>query len=285
MADFEFQSWKERCDRYFSSISDTGKDRDQEKQTKNDSENSRDKRAARNEFFDDGEKGWKDLSEIKNAYSENSFVRNVRYILSMLDVHGSKLATKTKGTVGFIIWMILIVGFIISLSILLYFMLTDYLRESSTFRITGIASSERAPPSDMSLTVCNLNVIKKSKLADTSLQDLNLFISGNTKLSKTPDRSSVSEVFENNEKLKEFVTRHNPGKISELIKIIENDVIVQELTSSSDLSLLYRLSKYGRPQILKEVIQLSVNDLEKAGNEANETLVRCWKDYTKCQPR
>ncbi|XP_060572309.1 acid-sensing ion channel 5-like isoform X2 [Ruditapes philippinarum] len=285
MADFESQSWKDRCDRYFTSISDTGKDRDQEKTAKNDSENSREKRASLDDFFDDGEKGWKDLSEIKKAFSEHWFLRHIRNALSVLDIHGSNIASKAKNTVGFTIWAILTLVSVITFGILLYFMLQEYLNRPSSFRVTSLSTSERVVSSDISLTVCNLNVIKKSRLPDTGLNELHKFVSGETKAAPRTEKVTVKEMIESNEKLTEFVTEHNPGKVSELVKSIENDVIVQELIHSSEESLLFRLSKYARPQILREVTHITKDDVERAGHVTNETLVQCWRDNSECQLR
>ena len=109
----EYESqWKDRCERYFSSISDTGKDRDQEKHGGDEQRNTRENHAS-NELLVNEEKVWKDLSEVRNALSEHWLIRKARSTLFMLDVHGSKVASKTKSSVGFVFWLFIVLCFII----------------------------------------------------------------------------------------------------------------------------------------------------------------------------
>ncbi|XP_045156231.2 amiloride-sensitive sodium channel subunit alpha-like [Mercenaria mercenaria] len=285
MADeFESQSWKDRCDRYFSSISDTGKDRDQEKHAKNDSENTRERRVMKNGLLDDNDKEWRDLSEVRNVFSEYWLLRSARRVMSMLDIHGARVASKTTGTVGFIIWMIIVVISVLTFGSLLYFILRDYSDEPSTFRINSIRQSKGLISDDISLTVCNLNVIKKSQLVNSGLNDLDDLINGKNIIVTREETNTVREELETNKKLKAFLLTRNTDTFSEFVASTENDIVVQELTRSSNLSLLHRLSQYGKPGLLKEVVQLSKADVEKMGHATNETLVKCWKDNRQCQP-
>lgn len=280
--ELDSQSWQERCERYFTSISDTGKDRDQEKHLRNDSENSREKREKEN--MDDNDKVWKDLSEVRKRFSEYWLVRRARKALSILDIHGARVAGKTKGTPWAIFWMVIVLISVVTFGVLLFYIMTEYLNQTPEYRIKSM-TSHKLDSSEISLTVCNLNLIRKSKLTDSKLNDLKSFLDGVNDNKRTTEKPSAKEVINANVELKTLLLNNFSDKLSDVFAYFDDDVVMQELTSSSDIPLLHRLSNYGKPELLKKIARVSKTLVEQFGHKTNETLAQCWIGNTLCQEK
>lgn len=280
--ELDSQSWQDRCERYFTSLSDTGKDRDQEKHHRNESENSREKRD--HEDMDDNDKVWKDLSEVRKRFSEYWLVRRARTVLSVLDCHGARVAGKTKGTPWVIFWMVIVLISVVTLGVLLFYIMTEYINQAPAYRIINM-TSHKLDSSEISLTVCNLNLIRKSKLTDPELNDLKLFLDGVNQNERTAEKSSAKEVINANLELKALLLNKFSDKLSDVFAYFDEDVVMQELTSSSDVPLLHRLSSYGKPELLKEVARVSKTLVEQFGHKTNKTLAQCLIGNRLCQEK
>lgn len=279
--DFDSNSWQDRCDRYFTSISDTGKDRDQEKHSFNHIERARETNDPKTRLTEDDDKLWKDLSEVRKRLSEHWLLRRARQVLSELDIHGARKAVKSKGTVGFIFWLLTIFISIVAFGSLVYVLGKELWNRPVFYQVNGMESL-RKETDFASVTICNLNLIKKSKLHTSSLTELKSMTIDNKIYQARSDNVTVRDTINANAKLKSFLTERIPKAFFDLVATIENDVVVKELTTSSNESLLYRVSRYGKADLVKEVAHISKTDIQKMGYTTSEMLVRCWKDNVQC---
>lgn len=273
---FDTQSWKDRCDRYFTSISESGKNNEQENHTNGSKYAEHEDNAA-----NDQKDTWKDLSEIRKRTSEHWFKRKAKHIFSVLDIHGTRILSKSTGTPSFVVWLIILILCSAGFGVTLYFFLTDMIQKTSYYRTVQVDISRRT--SDVVVNICNTNKYKKSAILSSDHEELKSFINGVNGPVSVQEQVSLTNVLDGNSKLKEYLMKN--GELSHVIAELENDVIIKEMLKKSSTSLLHRLSLYGRPELLHQVITMNEEDLEKLGHPTEEVLVQCWVDNSECDKR
>lgn len=286
--EFDTQSWKERCDRYFTSISDTGKDHDQEKhQRKQISQSSKAQEEHKEDDVPGGEGDdyvWENLSEVNKRFTEHWLTRKIRFVFSVLDVHGSRILSKSTGTSGVVVCFILMLICLSAFGVGLGFLVRDFITRPSYFRVVNLVTS-RSETKDVVVSICNLNRYKKSRVLTSQFTDLKMFVEGIYVMQDTEDDVTLLSVLKKNNKLMSFIKERSDNTIDQLISSLEKDIVLREIMKNSNTSQLYRLSLHGNPDFLHNVIAIPITDSEEMGHTKDEMLIKCWIDNTECNNR
>lgn len=266
-------SWKARCDRYFTSLTDSGANGDDDS-TENDTVPKGDK---------SGGKGtWKSLSELKK---HTKFRRNyLKRLFSVVDIHGARICGSTNNVYEFIIWLFIILASVSALAYLVYLQVDKYNSPSSKFETLDIGTFvNRDTPL---VSFCSRNKIKKSKVigsrfADLANIDLDNVVSSNNNDSIKPD--TIKNIIDSNKKLVKLLSESGDDIKETILSELEDNIISRGLLQSSNMSVLTYLVINGWTDLIFNYLAPTFSEIEGLGHKMNDMLVRCFLDGRECK--
>lgn len=289
------QSWEDRCNRYFSSLSDTEKDYGQEKhmsgvQTSN---IVPDNEYGDNSYVDrvpeckhggsDEATPWKSLSEMRRLYSEHSMMRYTRKLMSTLDIHGARMSSRSSTVVEMVVWFVLMAAALGATVYLCYLIVHNYRNSERLYALKKHPGYDRTT---LTLTFCNLNILKNSSISsDSRFSVLTSPTDPTIPIIDNSPQTSLKALLNTNAKLTSRLEADLGDNVEGFVEQLQRNVIVQELLIQSNVSLVQRLRKYQRPNVLMEVLGVTLAEVDALGYRADEMLVNCWTDDTACVER
>ena len=283
--DDDNRSWEERCDRYFSSISDTEKDRGQEKnQSRAHTGTGFGNEKYCQECAHDGvDKGpWSNLSELKRPVTGNTFVRRLHSVMERVDLNGTRLCAKTRSSPEVAFWSILIVCSVAVTGFLFYLIAVNYVNAGYAFKLKRFDSNnDKTNRFNMVVSICNENLLKKNALKGVNSGS---FLSA---LVNTSSATLTSKLLTKSVKL---VLRENGNFENELnnesfINELEADIVVQEMRNAHGAALVQTLASYGLSEVIRALGGITSSDVGLYGHAAADSLLDCWVGNRKCGPR
>lgn len=293
----ECQSWEDRCNRYFSSLSDTEKDHGQEKHAAEDHRNIPNSELDRHgnvdeitksERDDDGNKRtipWKSLSEMRKLYSEHWVLRHSRKVLAGLDIHGSRISYRAKTRTEMLAWLLISLAGIAVTVYLVYALIDDY-SNNRTYNVIKHGNGKLNNKSRLSVTICNMNVLKSSLVDGNSrLSMLKNYTDGTSTNQYFTTPVNIQNIISANVQLSMLLREKLSDDIDTFVDNLKDNVIIQELLTSSSKSLIQRLQKYGRPDLLVEILGLTRSEVESMGYTDKDLIQDCWIDEHICRTK
>lgn len=199
------EKWRERCERYFSSITDVHKESDPSSsdtnKKKRDIDGKRKKKNAKkaspqkqnhvNNVLSTAtaataaERTTKQTTKkttMKKTTEDRVIIRangktyrtkqrpfkGPRRWLSSLDLHGTSMLQRTESVVYFLVWIFITLAGCAVLGYLLYRVIDDFLDDSSHYRVEVGAGFDLS----LAVSVCNVNPLRKSHLSSTRFAGL-----------------------------------------------------------------------------------------------------------------
>ena len=203
----EEERWRERCERYFSSITDVRKDSDtagpadlsnHKKKDKDGKKKNKSKKAAPQKQTNvnvnnvlstataaAAERTTKQTTKkttMKKTTEDRVIIRangkayrtkqrpfkGPRRWLSSLDLHGTSMLQRTESVLFFLVWILITLAGCAVFGYLLYLVVDDFLDDSSHFRVMVGAGFDLS----LAVSVCNINPLRKSHLSSTRFAGL-----------------------------------------------------------------------------------------------------------------
>ncbi|XP_062588122.1 uncharacterized protein LOC134249782 isoform X2 [Saccostrea cucullata] len=267
MADEDsYGAWKDRCDRYFTSISES------ESVGNGNCEKSKEK------------KKWKTLRDVTSDDFTNSTsnFEIARHWFSAIDIHGFGLAGASANVLESIIWIIVPCVALGGFVFFVYLNFSVYLQQLSSYKIE---SSYNRPSDPVYVTVCNKNKLRFSVVASSFGRFRNLIALS------APAHMLIPSSNKNGVEAVKFTpfysfaqTLLDKDKLDKLIA--EADAFFlpfSSMTSPNDWDNAYKASlKYGF-WVLQRAASPSKEEYLKYGHQTNETIVQCLCDKRPCK--
>lgn len=262
-----YSAWKDRCDRYFTSISE--------------SESVRNGGYEKNRHM----KKWRTLRDVTSDELTKSDVTSnfdrARLWLPAVDIHGLGIAGTTTNVLETSIWIIISCAAFSGFVFLAYLNVSVYYLQSSSFRTEQVGARISEAPF---VTVCNMNKLRFSAVASAGDRFRDLLVPMTTtsmlspSLTKNGTDAIKSTSFQNF--LRNVLDQEKYDKlISEIDSSFEP---YSSMTSQSDWYSIYRASlRYGF-RILEQAVRPNREEQWKFGHHANKTLVQCLYNGKSC---
>ena len=271
----ETNSWKDRCDRYFTSLTDS--EENNGKDSKKEHTDTKDRK--------DREETWKSLSELKR---QGNGYKHVKRALSVLDIHGVKIFTSSKNVLESAAWFVIITASIAAMIYVIYLQVYEYNTQTNTFVTTEIKTKFRNTDKPL-VSFCNRNILKKSSVSGTRFADLLDIENVNPPTNYISDgQEFVTDIFESNKKLKDLLTDVFNDKGDNFISALQNDVaikILDEASKNKNVSVIHALALAGNSDILLDYLEPSITEIQVYGHKMKEMFVRCIIDGRECKER
>ncbi|KAK3604714.1 hypothetical protein CHS0354_018954 [Potamilus streckersoni] len=271
-------SWKERCERYFTSMTDLGG-----KENSPDTSGS----SGNQKHENDEDKQWKNLAELPGKQRNIKLFNEFKRWFSVLDIHGARYGGKTPNTVEFLMWCIIAVAAFGALSFTVYIQVSDSFsspRHFQTSEITEMRPSEVIP----NITICNVNILKKSRLTNTrfnGLLSLEPSHFNQSQVSIISSIDSVKRILHSKSSVWSFLSEKAGAGLSDILLTLGEDYLIgTETTNLTNFQLAYNVGLRGDlTTVMREFVKPTENELSDFGHRREETLLECWIDGRRCR--
>ena len=277
------QSWKDRCNRYFTSLSENGEIKQNGHAVKRDKQHN----------SDDDKKGldnpglWKDLAALQKISKDNKVIKYIKNAVFKIDLHGTKLAAaKSSHNIELLVCGIIILAVLGFTVFLLVLQCNEYLDQETVFQTKSVNKDGIQSDSPISLSICNLNILRQSSLSASHFE----YLFNDSFHPKHGSQHNVTQLINN--------TLQSNGKLAELLKktgdafsadsvtkVLEKDIVVQELEKVSDQSLVSRLQVTGSTTWFHDLLVLNGSDVQTFGHQLDDMLVSCFIGTRECNER
>lgn len=262
-----YSAWKDRCDRYFTSISE--------------SESVRNGNCEKNRHM----KKWRTLrdvtsDELTKSDATSNFDR-ARLWLPAVDIHGLGIAGTTTHVLETSIWIIISCVAFSGFVFLVYLNFSVYYLQSSSFRTEQVGARISEVPV---ITVCNKNKLRFSVVASAGdrFRDLLVPMTTTSMLSPSLTKNGTDAIKSTSFQtfLRNVVDKEKYDKLMSEIDFSFEPY--SSMTSQNDWYSVYRASlRYGF-RILEQAVRPNREEQWKFGHQANKTLVQCLYNGRPC---
>ncbi|ESP00343.1 hypothetical protein LOTGIDRAFT_238585 [Lottia gigantea] len=254
------EKWKEKCDRYFSSMGDL---------TEQKSNNTR--------------------RELLPASDSDTILskrnrQSIRKWVNGLDLHGSSFLSASRSKFTMAIWLILILFSLASYGLLTYLLINDYFHQAPKLVLTSATRETHIDPS-LSVTFCNLNILKVSKLSATRFEKLRNLLpkTVNANAPQTDRNSAPLSDMLRTTNLWETLQSNLGENLTSFLSEIEHEFSAYEnQETDQDLESLYHAALEGDLSSIYDALRLSRHDIQSLGHQRTEMLRHCWINGRNC---
>ncbi|XP_061172242.1 uncharacterized protein LOC133181699 [Saccostrea echinata] len=267
MADEDsYGAWKDRCDRYFTSISES------ESVGNGECDKSKQK------------KKWKTLRDVTSDDFTNSTsnFEVVKHWFSAIDIHGLRLAGTTANVLESIIWIIVPCVAFGGFVFFVYLNFSVYLQQLSSYQIESRSDRPSVP---VYVTVCNKNKLRFSVVSSSSSRFRDLIaLPASAQMLIPPSNKKGVEAIKFTPFYSFAQTLLDKDKLDKLVAEADADFLpFSSMSSPNDWDNAYKASlKYGF-WVLQRAASPSKDEYLKYGHQTNETLVQCLYDRRSCK--
>ncbi|XP_046358878.2 uncharacterized protein LOC124136890 [Haliotis rufescens] len=255
------EEWTDRCERYFTSIADN------EKKVLSQAE-------AKSTSVPSVERG-------ERTESEGIYPTLIGW-MSLMDLHGTALIGNSKSIPVKVFWLFVCATGLASLSYVISDRVAHYKNAESHFVLVSSDTVEPAVHTPLTITVCNINMLRKSTLRGTrfmGLMDIEDHVD-NMSLPFRDLRKDVKEDILKDTKLQKF---GRSFKLSSLIESTRGEFeAFRGMLSPTDWEVLYQNAIDGDMESLRRALRLSREELHRHGIRVDDDIVHCWKDGKAC---
>ena len=276
MADVEddTDSWKDRCDRYFTSLTDSdGKADNPEKPSMHVSDGK----------FGEKE-NWKSLGELKKQESKRSY--HLKRSLLLLDIHGTRICGTAKHMLEQIVWIVIIIASVAAIVYVIKIQVDAYHKQTRVFETIAVQTDVRNSGGSM-VSFCNKNMLRKSTVTGTRFADLVDIDSGiqTAHINVKTNKETTTNVIKSNKKLNALLTEQLGESLDDFMTELQDDIAIKILSETSNVSVLYSLAVNGSSDILLDYLNPSLTEEQIHGHTKEDMLVRCILDGRACRER
>lgn len=267
--DEDSNSWQHRCERYFTSISESDERRE---------------RWGYDRIQEGPIMEWKHLTELANDAKRRSsaFSRAKRW-MRQLDIHGCSRVGYAS-VVESVFWIIISVLGFGALSYIVY-LYADIYQNASHFQTL----SYKIPPfssSSPNITICNNNILRKSALQQSQNRFqalLDVSTKTNKILQQRQQTLTAKELLERTTLYENLTSLLQPSELASLYSELEEEYLPYSYMSSpTDYGSLYLWGIQEGVEILREVVNPTKSELQTYGHRKDTLIVHCWADGKNC---
>lgn len=263
-----YQAWKDRCERYFTSISESD--------------------SVKNGSFERNKhpKKWRSLRDVTSddfmKSDATSNIERAKQWLSAVDVHGLRLAGTANNVLETVIWIIVPCVAFGGFVFFMYLNFSVYLLQSSSFRVESIKSRLAEAPF---VTVCNKNKLRFSVVASSNGRFRNLLVlkEPGSVLTPVPNKNGSEAI--KSTTFSSFAKKLlKKDEFDEMISDIDASFLsFSYMTSPNDWSAAFKESLKHGFQILQRVVSPNRQEYSEYGHQPNKSLVQCLYDGQPCK--
>ncbi|CAG2223563.1 ENACD [Mytilus edulis] len=250
--DEEGSNWQDRCERYFTSLTDSDKQRQRDKKLKDKMD----------------EDCWKKLTE-KTDKSKRK--KKVQYWFRALDIHGLHFAGSVRNSLECVVWVLLTIIACGALSFLLYLTVNGYLNQNNYLELKMSSMTYKNHPPTF-VTVCNLNLFRKSSLLANQGRFSKL-VNINSGVFSPQPVTSTEQLMKNSDI---WSILKNSGVLSYASQLDQDFLPYSGMITSDDWGSLYGASmKYGFG-VWTEAVRPTLSELKLLGHKQSDMIVECF---------
>lgn len=250
--DDEGSNWQDRCERYFTSLTDSDKQRQRDKKLKDKMD----------------EDCWKKLTE-KTDKSKRK--KKVQYWFRALDIHGLHFAGSVRNSLECVVWVLLTIIACGALSFLLYLTVNGYLNQNNYLELKMSSMTYKNHPPTF-VTVCNLNLFRKSSLLANQGR-LSKLVNINSGVFSPQPVTSTEQLMKNSDI---WSILKNSGVLSYASQLDQDFLPYSGMITSDDWGSLYGASmKYGFG-VWTEAVRPTLSELKLLGHKQSDMIVECF---------
>jgi hypothetical protein len=251
-----YKAWKDRCERYFTSMSES-------ESVQNENQQPKKWRTLRDVTSDD----------FTKSYATSTIDRAKQW-LSAVDVHGLRVAGTANNVLETVIWIIVPCVAFGGFLFLMYLNLSVYLRQASNYRIETIDSLLMKAPY---VTVCNQNKLRFSVVASSNERFQNLLSLKEAESVRTPaPNKNGSQVIQSTTFSSFVQSLLNKEELEEMILDIDATFLpFSFMASPNDWNAAFKESLKHGFQILRRAVSPNKREYSDYGHLPNRSLLQC----------
>ena len=263
-----YRAWKDRCERYFTSISE--------------SESVKNGGQEKNKHL----KKWRTLHDVTSedlskSNTTSNFDRAKQW-LSVLDIHGLGVAGTTPNALETAIWIIISCVAFSGFVFLVYLSFSVYIQQSSSYEMEQADGTLTSAPF---VTVCNKNKLRYSVVASSAnrFRDLLVPMTTATMLTPSPLLQNGSDAIRSDPFYSFIHNLLNKDEYDKMISEIDSSFLPYAMmTSPNDWYTVYSASLRDGFHILRQAVSPTAEEFWKLGHYANKTLIQCLYNGQPC---
>lgn len=253
--DDEGSNWQERCERYFTSLTDSDKQRQRDNKMKEKMNKD----------------CWKSLAEKSDQSKRKN---SVQYWFRALDVHGIHFAGSVRNSLECVVWVLLTVIACGALSFLLYLTVNSYLDQNNHLKLKMSSTSYKKHPATI-VSVCNLNLFRKSSLSANQGRFSKL-LNINSGVFNPQPVSSTEQLLKNSDIWSIMKNSLGSGVLSYTSQLDQDFLPFSGMITSDDWESLYGASmKYGFG-VWAEAVRPTLSEFKLIGHKPSDMIVECF---------
>ncbi|KAL8567156.1 hypothetical protein ACOMHN_033058 [Nucella lapillus] len=318
------ERWRDRCDRYFSSINDIRKEADaaaaaaaaaakesarkqkkdrEAKRSKSTPGNS-DNTVLNNAAAAAAKRTIKQTTKkttMKKTTEDGVIIRahgrayrtkhrpfkGPRRWLSSLDLHGTSMLQRTESAVYFFVWLIIITGGCVAMGYFLYLVIRDYLGESSHFGMS--VSLDGFFHLGLAVSVCNLNPLRKNHISNSRFAGLHKFNSTSPPSGYQQVRPTEIDLLLQKTQFQRFVVNQQYSHldlVSLLNELKEEYAVYGSMRNEEDWDSLYAASTHtGHYDVFARALRMTAIEMSSMGHHMKASMLQCVKNGYDCDQR
>lgn len=182
-------------------------------------------------------------------------------------------------------WLLISLAGIAVTVYLVYALIDDY-SYNRTYYVSKHGNGKLNNKSRLSVTICNMNVLKSSLVDGNSrLSMLKNYTDGTSTNQYFTTPVNIQNIISANVQLSMLLREKLSDDMDTFVDNLKDNVIIQEMLTSSSKSLIQRLQKYGRPDLLVEILGLTRSEVESMGYTDKDLIQDCWIDEHRCRTK
>lgn len=266
MNDGNGSNWQERCERYFTSLTDNDKQKQRSctKMTKN-------KRCEHEENCNTlAGIGGKKNSDIGSKKSK------MQYWFRALDIHGIHFAGSVKNNLECTMWILITIIACGGLSFLLYLTINSFIHQNNNLQLKSLSSLNKNHP-DTFITVCNINLLRRSNLV--SIQNrFNKLANVNSGIFNPQPVPLTEKLMKNTALWPIMENSLQTGAAAYAADLDQQFLPYSGMAASDDWGSLYGASMVYGFDIWKDAVKPTISEFKLLGHQPNDMIIQCSQD-------
>lgn len=249
----EGNNWQDRCERYFTSLTDSDKQRQKD--------NKFQPKELKNE--------WRSLG----AKSDNSKRAKTQYWLKAVNIHGFNFAGSSRNGLECSVWVLISLVATVGLAFMLFLAVSEYIKQDSYLLVKSSSVLDKKVSTTF-ISVCNLNLFKRSHLVSQTSRFSKL-ANINSGIFNAKQYSSTKQLLQNKNIWSVLHMSFGEG-IDEFLSSVDQDFVPYAgMTTSDDWESLYGASRTYGVEIWRDAVRPSLTEIPQLGHQPNDMVVHC----------
>ncbi|RUS74596.1 hypothetical protein EGW08_017638 [Elysia chlorotica] len=284
--------WRERCDRYFSSMVDAHYTENNGAKSHTKGKNK--KRRKEKKYKVTKENGYRRFDKgpvqfpsqharhhVTTFTSKAEPLKGPIRWLSVLDLHGTSMLLRGRSVLFCLFWTIASVLALSVFGVFVFIFVSDYFDDATVFKVK--MAQESMTPSPLSLVLCNANLLRMSSVSPGSrFYGLRNITVSDQVSTQTVFTQSPSDLLDRKE-LKEFLEL--AGQKSDELPLSDLQAefgLYSAMVSDSDWDAVASAALRVNSNPFPEALRMTASEMRSFGTDMKSDVLRCTKNGRQC---